>query len=64
MSSDREPTGNPDQLDPKSKEVGEREEQAGVGIDGRAAHGGDVAPPNSNEAGRRQSPESGPPDRH
>ncbi len=41
-----------------------KDHEAGVGIDGRAAHGGDVAPPNSDEAGRRQSPESGPPDKH
>jgi hypothetical protein len=41
-----------------------KEHEAAVGIDGRAAHGGDVAPPNSDEAGRRQSPESGPPDQH
>ena len=45
-------------LDPKLKD-----HEAGVGIDGRAAHGGDVAPPNSDDAGRRQSPESGPPDK-
>ena len=38
--------------------------QGGVGIDGHAAHGGDVAPPNSDQAGRRQSPESGPIDKH
>ena len=34
------------------------------GIPGKEAHGGDVAPPNSDDAGQRQSPESGPPDRH
>lgn len=59
MRSDNDP-GKPgsDPLDPKLKD-----HEAGVGIDGRAAHGGDVAPPNSDEAGRRQSPESGPPDK-
>ncbi len=33
------------------------------GIPGKESHGGDVAPPNADDAGRRQSPESGPPDR-
>jgi hypothetical protein len=65
MSSDRAPdTGNQDNLDPKLDEKAERKEHAGVGIDGRAAHGGDVASPNADDAGRRQRPESGPPERH
>ena len=34
------------------------------GIPGKESHGGDVAPPNADDAGRRQSPESGPPDKH
>ena len=34
------------------------------GIPGKESHGGDVAPPNADDAGRRQSPESGPPDQH
>ena len=34
------------------------------GIPGKEAHGGDVAAPNADDAGRRQSPESGPPDKH
>ena len=45
--------------DPTLKE----HENAG-GIPGKQSHGGDVAPPNSDDAGRRQSPESGPPDKH
>lgn len=31
------------------------------GVPGKTAHGGDVSPPNSDDAGKRQSPESGPP---
>jgi len=46
-------------LDPTLKE-----HEAEKGKSGRAAHGGDLAPPNSDEAGKRQSPESGPPDKH
>ena len=34
------------------------------GIPGKESHNGDVAPPNSDDAGRRLSPESGPPDKH
>ena len=34
------------------------------GIAGKEAHGGDVAPSNSDEAGERLSPESGPIDKH
>ncbi len=45
--------------DPTLKE----HENAG-GIPGKKSHGGDVAPPNADDAGRRQSPESGPPDKH
>ena len=41
-----------------------KEHEAEKGKSGRAAHGGDVAPPNSDDAGARQSPESGPPDKH
>ena len=40
-----------------------RKENVG-GIPGKESHGGDVAPPNSDDAGRRQSPESGPPDKN
>ena len=58
MSSDNGGKGN-DPLDPALDD-----HEAGVGLDGKAAHGGDVAPPNSDEAGRRQSPESGPIDKH
>lgn len=43
-------------LDPTLKE----HERAGGDLPGKKAHGGDVAPPNSDEAGKRQSPESGP----
>jgi hypothetical protein len=38
-------------------------EQAKSPLPGKEAHGGDVAPPNSDDAGRRVSPESGPPDK-
>ena len=40
-----------------------RKENVG-GIPGKESHGSDVAPPNSDDAGQRQSPESGPPDTH
>ena len=59
MSSNGGPGKSNDPLDPALDD-----HEAGVGIDGHAAHGGDVAPPNSDEAGRRQSSESGPPDKH
>ena len=45
--------------DPTLKEHG-----GAGGVSGKKSHGGDVAPPNSDDAGRRQSPESGPPDKH
>ena len=40
-----------------------KEHEGPGGLPGKQAHGGDVAPPNSDDAGTRQSPESGPPDR-
>ena len=57
--NDHNPSDENHPLDPA-----QHDHEAGVGIDGKAAHGGDVAPPNSDQAGRRQSPESGPPDKH
>ena len=53
MSNDNNNPADRDQSDPKVK-----------GHTGREAHGGDVAPPNDDQAGRRQSPESGPIDKH
>lgn len=39
----------------------QQQHEGAPGVPGKAAHGGDVAPPNSDDAGERQSPESGPP---
>ena len=38
-----------------------KDQQNIAGIPGKEAHGGDVAPPNADDADRRQSPASGPP---
>ena len=46
---------NTNNLDPTLKEHANAD-----GLPGKEAHGGDVAPPNSDEAGKRQSPQSGP----
>lgn len=57
-------------LDPTLNEHGEDTDRARTGqenvggIPGKESHGGDVAPPNADDAGRRQSSESGPPDQH
>lgn len=42
----------------------EHEHEEAKGHRGREAHGGDVAPPNDDQAGRRQSPQSGTPVKH
>lgn len=60
--SNADQSGNPGKPD-DGKRTREGHENVG-GIPGKESHGGDVAPPNSDEAGRRQSPESGPPDQH
>ena len=41
-----------------------KEHEGPDGVPGKQAHGGEVAPPNSDAAGSRVSPESGPPDKH
>ncbi len=45
-------------------EAGFKKDENVGGIPGKEAHGGDVAPPNADDAGRRLSPESGPPEGH
>ena len=46
---------NNNNLDPTLKEHSNKD-----GLPGKEAHGGDVAPPHSDEGGKRQSPQSGP----
>lgn len=58
MSTDTKP----DKTNDESARTGLKE-QAKSPIPGKEAHGGDVAPPNADDAGRRVSPESGPPDK-
>ena len=41
-----------------------KEHEAEKGKSGEAAHGGDLAPAGIEDEGKRQSPESGPPDKH
>ena len=47
----------------QSQDPARKTEENIAGIPGKESHGGDVAPPNADDAGRRQSPKSGPPDR-
>ncbi len=49
-----------EQLDPTANDHPHEHDKA-QGHRGRDAHGGDVAPPNDDQAGRRQSPQSGEP---
>jgi hypothetical protein len=49
-------------LDPTMKEHEERRKDVGKGP--AQAHGGDLEPANSDEAGRPQQPAAGPIDRH
>ena len=55
-------------LDPTIKEREAEQGRSGKAVhkehETGDAHGGDLEPPQSDEEGRRKSPESGPPDRH
>ncbi|MDQ3144512.1 MAG: hypothetical protein M3Q57_06490 [Pseudomonadota bacterium] len=53
----------PDKSKENPTEAGLEKDENVAGIPGKEAHGGDVAPANADDAGRRQSPESGPPER-
>lgn len=70
MRSTSKPTAADNNNESKPKEHAQDEDRVRTaqenvgGIPGTESHGGDVAPPNADDAGRRQSPESGPPDRH
>lgn len=59
---------NTNLLDPTLKEHQAARGKSGEAIlrkrEGSVAHGGDVAGPASDEPGKRQSAESGPPDKH